>query len=91
MSRLLVHCTFSDVGASIFPPVSPPRNFPVFCTSSNPLCPDAYDRLDRPVKSPDGRGHQWDIVFDTHGNPPTVGLTVNGSYLDGYYAKHRVD
>ncbi|MGV8991376.1 MAG: RHS repeat-associated core domain-containing protein [Thiobacillus sp.] len=46
----------------------------------------AYDALDRPTKTPDGRGNQWDIVFDANGNPLTVGLTVNGSYLDGYYA-----
>lgn len=45
-----------------------------------------YDALDRPVKTPDGRGHQWDTVFDANGNPLTVGLTVNGAYLDGYYA-----
>ena len=45
-----------------------------------------YDSLDRPIKTPDGRGHQWDTVYDANGNPLTVGLTVNGSYLDGYYA-----
>jgi len=42
--------------------------------------------FDRPVKSPDGRGHQWDTVFDANGNPLAVGLTVGGAYLDGYYA-----
>jgi RHS repeat-associated protein len=45
-----------------------------------------YDPLDRPIKTPDGRGHQWDTVFDANGNPLMVGLTVDGSYLDGYYA-----
>jgi len=45
-----------------------------------------YDPLDRPIKSPDGRGHQWDTVYDANGNPLMVGLTVNGAYLDGYYA-----
>ncbi|MCL5060921.1 MAG: DUF6531 domain-containing protein [Candidatus Thermoplasmatota archaeon] len=45
-----------------------------------------YDPLDRPVKTPDGRGHQWDTVFDANGNPLMAGLTVNGAYLDGYYA-----
>ncbi|MFZ5574877.1 MAG: hypothetical protein ACOY5S_06685, partial [Pseudomonadota bacterium] len=42
--------------------------------------------FDRPVKSPDGRGHQWDTVYDPNGNPLAVGLTVGGAYLDGYYA-----
>lgn len=46
----------------------------------------AFDSLDRAVKTPDGRGHQWDTVFDANGNPLAVGLTVNGTYLDGYYA-----
>ena len=45
-----------------------------------------YDPLDRPIKTPDGRGHQWDTVYDPNGNPLTVGLTIGGSYLDGYYA-----
>ncbi|MBU1223621.1 MAG: type IV secretion protein Rhs [Gammaproteobacteria bacterium] len=45
-----------------------------------------YDPLDRPIKTPDGRGHQWDTVYDANGNPLTVGLTINGAYLDGYYA-----
>jgi YD repeat-containing protein len=46
----------------------------------------AFDALDRPVKTPDGRGHQWQTVYDANGNPLTVGLTVGGAYLDGYYA-----
>ncbi|MHB1186972.1 RHS repeat-associated core domain-containing protein [Thiobacillus sp.] len=45
-----------------------------------------YDSLDRAIKTPDGRGHQWDTVYDPNGNPLMVGLTVDGSYLDGYYA-----
>lgn len=45
-----------------------------------------YDSLDRAIKTPDGRGHQWDTVYDPNGNPLTVGLTVGGAYLDGYYA-----
>ena len=45
-----------------------------------------YDPLDRPIKTPDGRGHQWDTVYDVNGNPLMVGLTVDGAYLDGYYA-----
>ena len=45
-----------------------------------------YDTLDRPIKSPDGRGNQWNTVYDPNGNPLTVGLTINNSYLDGYYA-----
>lgn len=45
-----------------------------------------YDSLDRPIKTPDGRGNQWDTVYDANGNPLTVGLTVGGAYLDGYYA-----
>ena len=47
-----------------------------------------YDALDRPIKTPDGRGHQWDTVYDANGNPLTVGLTVGGAYLDGYYAAY---
>ena len=42
--------------------------------------------FDRPIKTPDGRGHQWDTVYDANGNPLMVGLTVNGAYLDGHYA-----
>ena len=45
-----------------------------------------YDPLDRPIKTPDGRGNQWDTVYDANGNPLTVGLTIGGAYLDGYYA-----
>lgn len=45
-----------------------------------------YDSLDRPIKSPDGRGNTWATTFDANGNPTNVGLSVNGAYLDGYYA-----
>jgi len=45
-----------------------------------------YDALDRPIKTPDGRGNTWATVFDANGNPLNAGLTINGSYLDGHYA-----
>lgn len=45
-----------------------------------------YDSLDRPIKTPDGRGNSWATVFDANGNPLNAGLTINGAYLDGHYA-----
>ncbi|TXT25035.1 MAG: RHS repeat-associated core domain-containing protein [Rhodocyclaceae bacterium] len=45
-----------------------------------------YDALDRPIKSPDGRGNTWATTYDANGNPVNVGLTIGGAYLDGHYA-----
>lgn len=45
--------------------------------------------LDRLVKTPDGRGHTWDTVYDANGNPLLVGLTVGGAYLDGHMPTSR--
>lgn len=42
--------------------------------------------FDRPIKTPDGRGNQWDTVHDANGNPIFVGLTVGGAFVDGHYA-----